>query len=145
MKRWTMIMVIFAGLLTFSACSNAPAQPLVVTDDWARPAPAGQNSAIYFQINNPTSSVDSLLSASTTVAQATELHKSQMDSSGVMSMHPQEAVEIPARETVEFKPGGLHVMLINLNQELAPGDTLLLTLKFKEAGEITLEVPVEER
>ena len=70
---------------------------------------------------------------------------SQMDSSGVMSMQPQQSVEIPASDTVEFKPGGLHVMLINLNQDLALGNTILLTLKFEKAGEITLEVPVEER
>ena len=145
MKRWVVVLLMTASLLAFAACSNAPSEPLAVTEAWARPAPAGQNSAIYFQIDNPNTSPDSLLSASTSVAQATELHMSQMDSSGVMSMHPQHSVEIPASDVVEFKPGGLHVMLINLNKDLAPGSTILLTLKFEKAGEMTLEVPVEER
>ena len=145
MIRRMVFLLMTACLLAFSACSVAPPEPLAVTDAWVRPAPAGQNSAIYFQIDNPSTSPDSLLSASTSIAQATELHKSEMDSSGVMSMHPQDSVEIPASDVVEFKPGGLHVMMINLNQDLAPGSTILLTLKFEKAGEITLEVPVEER
>lgn len=145
MKRWIVFILPIILLLAVAACSSAPDEPIVVTDAWVRSAPAGQNSAIYFQIDNPDSTPDSLLSASTSVAQATELHMSQMDSSGAMSMQPQQSVEIPASDTVEFKPGGLHVMLINLNQDLALGNTILLTLKFEKAGEITLEVPVEER
>ena len=89
MIRRMVFLLMTACLLAFSACSVAPPEPLAVTDAWVRPAPAGQNSAIYFQIDNPNTSPDSLLSASTSVAQATELHKSEMDSSGVMSMHPQ--------------------------------------------------------
>lgn len=106
--------------------------------------PQGQNSAAYFVIENGTASADTLLSVSTEIAEVAEAHMSMLDANGVMSMQMQEAVSIPARETVEFKPGGLHVMLINLKQDLKTGDTFTLTLNFKEAGRIVIEVPVQE-
>ena len=42
-----------------------------------------------------------------------------------------------------FEPGGLHVMLINLQRDLNEGETISLVLKFKNAGEMQLEVPVK--
>jgi hypothetical protein len=138
------IFMIFTLTLVLSACATPGDQPLTVTDAWARPALNGQNSAIYFMIENPRAKTDSLLSAVTAVAESTELHKSMMNAEGVMSMQPQAAVEVPAKSQVEFKPGGLHVMLINLKQDLMPGDTLDLVLNFKDAGEVKLSVPVKE-
>ena len=67
-----------------------------------------------------------------------------MDANGVMSMQPQESVPVPAQGTVEFKAGGLHVMLINLNRDLKVGDTFTVTLNFQNAGEITVDVTVKE-
>ena len=63
---------------------------------------------------------------------------------GVMMMVQQENVPVSAESQVEFKPGGLHVMLIGLKQDLNPGDTFAVTLNFENAGEITLDVPVRE-
>ena len=67
---------------------------------------------------------------------------SEMSSDGTMSMHHQMSVPIPAGEEVAFEPGGLHVMLINLQRDLNDGETISLVLKFKNAGEMQLEVPV---
>ena len=84
------------------------------------------------------------MSVSTEIAEVAEAHMSMLDANGVMSMQNQEAVSIPARKKVEFKPGGLHVMLINLKQDLNPGDIITLTLEFKETGNVLVEVPVQE-
>ena len=56
MKRRIVFILPIILLLAVAACSSAPDEPIVVTDAWVRPAPAGQNSAIYFQIDNPSSS-----------------------------------------------------------------------------------------
>jgi len=61
---------------------------------------------------------------------------------GVMTMVQQENVPVAAQSQVEFKPGGLHVMLIGLSQDLNPGDTFAIRLNFEKAGQITLDVPV---
>ncbi len=113
-------------------------------DAWARPANQGDNSAIYFKINNPGPAIDALIEAQTEVAAQTELHKSEMDNQGVMSMHPQHQIEIPPDSQVEFAPGGYHVMLVDLQQDLKVGDTVELTLRFQNFGEITLDVPVKQ-
>ena len=67
-----------------------------------------------------------------------------MDGNGVMSMQMQEAVTVPSGKTLEFKPGGLHVMLIRLNQDLKIGDTISLTLIFEKTGSRTIVVTVKE-
>ena len=141
MKR-TILFVLLLGVVLLSACNSA--QSLSVKDAWARPGTAGGNSAIYFIIENSASQDDVLLSASGDVAASVELHISMMDANGVMSMQPQESVPAPAQGTVEFKAGGLHVMLINLNRDLKVGDTFTVTLNFQNAGEITVDVTVKE-
>lgn len=125
----------------------AACQPraLSVADPWARPASAGSNGAVYFVIDNPTNQADRLLSASSNIAEHVELHISVMDEQGTMGMHHQEeGVEVPARTKVAFEPGGLHVMLVDLPQDLQEGDNFPLTLTFQNAGEIQLDVTVKE-
>ncbi len=140
MKKITYLTI---AILILSACAPT-SSTLSIADAWARSMPQGQNSAAYFVIENGTASADTLLSVSTEIAETAEVHMSMLDANGVMSMQMQDAVSIPARETVEFKPGGLHIMLVNLKQDLKTGDTFNLTLIFKEAGTIVIEVPVQE-
>jgi len=59
-------------------------------------------------------------------------------------MIPQESVPLAAGAKVEFKPGGLHVMLIGLKQDLKVGDQFELTLHFKNHADIVLKVIVKE-
>jgi copper(I)-binding protein len=125
----------------FAACAPTGDQ-IKVSDIWARPGLAGGNSAVYFVITNGTGGTDSLISASSDVADAVELHMTTMQD-GNMQMMQQMEVPIQAGKT-EFQPGGLHVMLIGLKKDLNPGDTFLLTLEFVNAGIMPLEVTVNE-
>jgi periplasmic copper chaperone A len=139
--RWLLILT---TLLLLSACqNNQPAGGLQVRDAWSRPGMAGGNSAVYFVIENQ-GSEDTLLSAQTDAAAVTELHMTRMNDEGHMSMNMQEKIDIPANENLDFKPGGLHVMLINLNNDLQPGQTIVVRLNFEKAGEVTLDVPIRE-
>lgn len=156
MKRTFLYLILFF-LLT--AC--APRQ-LTVSDAWARPSLAGNNSALYFVIQNPGED-DTLLGVATKVAGTAEMHKTMsvesdhnmdhsmsgsdmgtMPAGEVMTMVKQETVLVLGGEKVSFEPGGLHVMLVGLNSDLAVGDTIEVTFTFEKAGEITLQVPVEE-
>ena len=130
---------VFASLL--AACAPAVGQ-LQVSETWARPGLSGGNSAAYFVIENRTASDDTLLSASSDVAGAVELHMTSMQNGNMQMVHQQE---VPVTiGTTEFKPGGLHVMLIGLKQDLNPGDMFSLTLDFAIAGDMQLEVAVSE-
>lgn len=144
MKNVLPYLWLLAAAILLVACQGASQGSLEVKDAWARPGTTGGTSAVYFVINNPGGQADKLLSAETDLAEAAELHESSMDAGGTMSMHPQEFIEVPAGEQVSLQPGGLHVMLINLQSDLQPGQNVPLTLHFESAGTITLEAPVRE-
>lgn len=111
----------------------------------ARSANAGQNSAVYFEIDNLSMQDDILLEVRSDIAESVEIHLSKIDENSVVSMVKQENVPVPARSAIEFKPGGLHVMLISLKNDMQIGDSFDITLVFQNAGEITLKVPVQEK
>jgi periplasmic copper chaperone A len=97
--------------------------------------------AVYFTIRNTGSAADELLSASSTVAHATEMHRSTL-TNGISSMKPVSTVDVPAGGTVSFDPGNYHVMLVGLQHDLNVGDHFDLTLTFKQGGKITVSVEV---
>lgn len=141
-----------AALLLVS-CGQQPASQgpaVTVSDVWARPArmagdghEMGMTSAVYFVLRNRGSQADRLVAASTAVAGRVELHETRQEGD-MMRMAPVQTVEIPAGGEVVFKPGGLHVMLMDLKRDLKVGDSFELTLKFERAGELTVTVPVRE-
>jgi copper(I)-binding protein len=142
MKRTAGVLILFVLLIGASACSGT--ENLSVENVWSRPGFQGDNSAIYLTIRNPGEQGDILLQALSDVAGAIEIHLSKMDSSGVMTMERQDQIIIPAQESVEFSPGGLHIMLVNLAQDLSVGDTFPITLVFEKAGELLVEVEVKQ-
>ena len=139
MKRVVTILALAAIFL--SACG---AGDIEVHEPWARAAMQGQNSAAYLMLHNHSSSADELIGASSDIADAVEVHLSQMGPNGEMQMIPQESVPLAAGEEAMFQPGGLHIMLIGLKQDLKAGDTFQVVLHFKTHADITLEVTVQE-
>lgn len=143
MAKRLMLLVVVVLLASLAACQTSE-KTFSVENVWARSSVAGGNSAIYMMIKNPTAQDDVLLSAQSAAANTVELHLSSVDENGVMSMKQQENIPVPANSMVELKPGGLHVMLIGLPNDLKVGDEFEVTLNFKNAGAITLKVPVKD-
>lgn len=161
--RWSLLsrsgLAVTTILVALSACQPAPpAEPDIQVDDaWARPSRAmttpGQQtdsaaaavttSAVYFTLRNDGGRSDTLTAASTDVARAVEIHESRMEN-GVMRMRQVQSVEVPAGQSVTFRPGGLHVMLIGLTRELAVGDSFALTLDLSQSGEISIQVAARQ-
>lgn len=142
MKGFPYILLSICLLIALSACTGN--DQINVQDAWARPGFVGDNSAVYFVLTNPSTSPDNLIGADSDIADMAEIHLSKMDSAGVMTMERQDLIVIPAGDTLEFSPGGLHVMLISLLKDFAPGDKFSLTLDFQRAGDITVEVEVRQ-
>ena len=131
-------------LLLITACSNNPNNENVQIEKiWSRPALEGNNSAVYFIIQNNQSTNEKMLSAESTIAEFSEIHLS-CNVDGVMKMMEQENVEIEAGKQLEFKPMSYHIMLINLKQDLNVGDQFNLILYFENAGAKEIEVEVKE-
>lgn len=151
-----------AGLLAGCASTAAQGEPkLRVLDAWARPtvvssaatggAPvsgqgvasqAASSSAVYLTIVNDGDAPDSLVGARSAAASDVELHESVREGDFVR-MRPASRIAVPAKGKVAVTPGGLHIMLVGLKQELAPGSTVPLTLRFERSGQVSLEVPVQ--
>ncbi|HET8534730.1 MAG TPA: copper chaperone PCu(A)C [Sphingomicrobium sp.] len=125
---------LFFAALLLASCKPASAPPAVSVDGaWARATISGQSGSVaYFTIRNA-GGEDKLLTVSSSGVDAS-LHSTSMDN-GVMRMRPLEALDIPANGTVELKPGGTHVMLMELKQPLQAGAALELDLKFEKSGE----------
>lgn len=131
-----------AATSLLSATAIAQTAPKV-EDAWARPTVAGQaGGGGFLKITSPTA--DRLIAARAPVSKTVELHTMQMDGN-VMRMRQVPAIDIPAGQTVELKPGGLHVMFIGLTQTLDNGVSFPLTLRFEKAGEVTVDVKVMTR
>lgn len=108
---------------------------------WARPTVQGQAAGGGFLKITGGAAADRLLAGSAGVSKSVELHSMTMDGT-TMRMRQIDAIEVPAGQTVELKPGGLHVMFIGLNQPLKAGDSFLLSLRFEKAGEVKVDVKV---
>ncbi len=141
MKR--ILMLILAGMLLLSACSPEGTD-IEAHDYWARAALRDGTSAVYMLLHNHSDTDDELVGISTDVASAAEMHLSQMSADGVMQMTRQESIPMPADVDLELQPGGYHIMLIGLKQDLKAGDEFSLTLYFKNHEEIILTIPVLE-
>lgn len=99
-------------------------------------------SGAFMTIRNLGEHPDRLIGVSTPAAGKAEIHQTSMDAAGVMKMRPVEAIDIPAGGRLALKPGGLHIMLTALAQELTPGMEVPLTLLFESAGAVTVTVAV---
>lgn len=139
-----LLVLIFTSIFLLTACGavSKKGTEVKVHDPWARPAFENGNTAVYLLIHNHSNVADELLSASTDIAEVTEIHKSEVDANGVMQMNLQDSVPLPVDAEIHFEPGGLHIMLTGVKQDLNVGDTFTLTLHFKIRPDITLSVHV---
>ena len=103
--------------------------------------PAGGASQIVVEVANAGDGDDELVRASSPAAAAVELHRTEIDE-GRATMTELDAVTIPAGETVAFRPGGLHLMMVLPDETVTEGGTFPLTLHFDRSGERTVEVEV---
>jgi len=121
---------LLAALAALAAVS-AHAQ-VVVKDAWIRGIATGQGATgAFMQLASPADAT--LVAVTTPVARIAEIHTMSMDN-GVMKMRALDALPIPAGKPVELKPGGYHLMLMDLQQPLKDGATVPLTLTFSDAA-----------
>lgn len=122
---------------------GAPSAPIVVSgaavDVPVNPAVA----AVRMEVRNTTAVDDALLAVASPDGSAS-IHRSEVDPEGRAVMVAVDRLAVPARSTLVFEPGGLHVMLTGIERDLRVGATVGLDLTFEQAGTVTVEVPVVE-
>ena len=130
------------GLAVFSVPALAE---VTVKDSWVRgTTPAQKATGAFMEITS--SEAAALLSASSPVAGVVEIHTMKMED-GVMKMRALPKLDLPAGKAVKLAPGGNHVMLMDLRQQMKKGDVVPITLKIEGADKKvqTLEIKAEVR
>lgn len=116
---------------------------LEVGDAWARPAAAGATTAIYFTLSNGTASTDTLLGINSDISESVEMHETYTREDETTGMRPAGIVAVPSGEQLILEPGGLHIMMMDLENKLEVGDSVLVELEFAGEGQIRKWVPVK--
>ena len=135
------------SLAAAAACLALPAlaaDPIAVRDAFARASsPAAKSGAAFMAIENTGGTDDRLVAASSDIAARVELHTHIMEDDVMRMVHVEEGFEIPAGETVLLERGGKHVMFMGLAAPMEQGARVEVTLTFEEAGDVTVEIPVD--
>ena len=120
---------------------NAKVGGLQIENAYTRATVPGQQVAGGFMKIENKGAADQLISASSPAAGEVQLHEMAMEGN-VMKMRQLKDIPMPAGGAVEFKPGGLHLMFMNIKAPLSAGETISVKLKFAKAGEIEVKFPV---
>jgi copper(I)-binding protein len=123
-----------AGLIASAGAFAGAADQISVQDPYVRLAPPNAPATGAFMVIRNAGDKDvKVVKADNPVSKVTELH-THLNEGGVMKMRPVSAIEVKAKGEAVLKPGGLHVMLIDLKAPMKEGDTVPLTLTFDDGS-----------
>ena len=141
MRLSLLALLLFTSLVFAHSSEKGEIQ---VRHPWSRATPPGAKVGVgYMEIRNNGRQPDRLLSASTPLAKKVEMHVTERDGE-VLKMRQVKSFEIPARERYELRPGGAHLMLVDITRPLQKGERIALTLRFERAGELEVQLEVQE-
>jgi periplasmic copper chaperone A len=130
---------LFFIMFFFSAAASAQ---VAIENAWSRATPPGSKVGVgYLTIRNKAAAADRLLGASSPAAARVETHVTEKQGE-VMRMREVKGYDVPAKGGFELKPGGPHLMLVDLKQPLKEGDRVQLVLRFQNAGEVKVDLEV---
>ncbi len=118
--------------------------PIVVRDAWIREPPPRSPAAGYLTLENRGGEPVELVAVATEAAAQTEIHVMEHQDDR-MTMRQVSALQLPAGEEVALKPGGTHLMLMELRQPLRDGDEVELMLRFGDGTEKRIQMSVQKK
>jgi copper transport protein len=143
------LVIIAAGLVflisvvgTMNVVATRGSGELSVRDAWTLPVGQGMTGGIYLTIENGTNRDDRLIGATSDVAEAVEIHQTQIEND-IARMQFFTGLDIPAGGSLTITPGQYHLMLVNVQHELAVGDTITTLLQFESGTQLNVQVPVQ--
>lgn len=125
-------------------CTMARAAEVQINDAYLRVSNP-MAAAAFLEITNLSDQDDRLIALRSEVAARVELHAHREDANGVMQMiHLEEGIALPDGTTHALKRGGDHVMFMGLTHPLEEGEAVPVIFVFERAGEMTVEIPVDQ-
>lgn len=135
---------LLAGLIITGLAASASAAGIQVKDAWARATVEGMHmSGAFMTIRNDNAKKDFLIGGSSEVAERVEVH-THINDNGVMRMREVKGgIPLAAKADTQLKPGSYHIMFMGLKRPLKDGETVPVTLKFKNGKPQTVDIPVK--
>lgn len=136
-------------MFLFISCGKNPeskyskTQPTSENQNWARPGIQGQMSGAYFTYKNPLSVSDTLISVESPQAMMAQIHESYTTEDGLAGMREKKEIIIAPGAELVLKQGGLHVMLMDLKNNLSENDSVNVLLTFTQSGTVSFTLPVK--
>lgn len=132
--------ILLALLLIFSN----PSDKIKIIEPWMRVGAQGQATGLFFKIENNSDKADTLYKVEFAPAGLVQIHETYDAGNDMMGMREIGQLVIPAKSSVELKPGSYHVMLMKLKQDIKKGYVGECTLYFKGAGKIVIKAEAKE-
>lgn len=152
-RRQTLLAALVGtGTLTLAGCgSSEPTAEttgtegaIVIDSAWVR-ATSDDMTGVFVNLSNTTDQDITLEAAASSIAASVELHETVTEGGTETMKAVEGGILIPANGSVSLMPGGAHIMLMGLTQDIKPGDPVSITLEFSgDTDEITLSVPARE-
>jgi copper(I)-binding protein len=134
--------IVFAPCYLNNTHADNLSTDISVSKAWVMAMPPSQpNSAAYMTISNNSSQEIVMTSVSSDIATSAEIHETS-DINDMMHMATITSLHIPAGGSLRLKPGGFHIMLVNLKKPLKPGDAVPITLHFEDGSSATVNAKV---
>lgn len=126
-----------------SDSTTRQAAAISATDAWVKAVDSGMTAA-FGEIRNPGDADITIVSASTSVSSAVELHETVTDDDGTMAMQPRAGgFVVPAGGTLTLEPGGDHLMFMDVTRALEPGQTVPVTLALSDGSTMEIDAVVK--
>jgi periplasmic copper chaperone A len=126
-----------AVIILLLSLINLLSPQIKIENAWMRIANKGMNTALYFDINNLTSKDYELVEVSSDIAKVVQIHETYKQGEN-LGMRKVESIVIKGKTTFHLAPGGFHVMIIRLKENLKAGDKKEFTLTFRNHGKIKI-------
>ena len=144
MRAVLLFFLVFFSGFSVQATDAPSIKGLVVEKPWVRPGTQGGNTAAYMTLTNEADTPLVITGGASSSCKEVQLHETQ-DEDGVMKMRQQDSWTIQPGESLELAPGGRHVMLMGLDQDISLGDkSVALTLRSQEGESTNIDLPVEK-
>ena len=141
MKKIIFSFLLIVGFL-FSCSGNN--QSIEISNAWIRELPPGlNNTALYLDIKNSSIEGEKLIKIISDFSDRVEIHETKIEQGDVGKMVRLRELDIPINKTTSLKPGGVHIMLLDLNRQLQNGDKVLLNLEFLKSGSFSVKAEVK--
>ena len=127
-------------------CSSLSAGQIMISDAYAQSSgPLAKAGAAYMKIMNHSEGSDRLIGVKSDIAKKTELHSNLKDDNGVIRMvHIDEGIKIGPMKEHSLVRGGQHIMFMGLKEPFETGKIIPITLLFEKAGEVVIEIIVDQ-